>query len=58
MLAPIIKLFSDIKKMGGPEAAIKQLTSYDYRKTAFELTLFGSDEVVQSYNAIMQCAFK
>ncbi len=58
ILAPIIKLFSDIKKTGGPETAIKQLTSYDYRKTAFELTLFSSDEVVQSYNAIMQCAFR
>lgn len=58
ILEPIIRLFSEIKKPGGPETAIKQLTSYEYRKTAFELSLFGSDEVVKAYSALMQQAFK
>jgi len=34
------------------------MTSYEYRKTAFNLNLFGSDEVVRAYNALMQHTYE
>lgn len=57
ILDPYIRLFSDFKGQGGTQA-LKKLTSYQHRKTAFELNLFGSDGVVRAYNALMQHAFK
>lgn len=57
ILDPYIHLFADLKGQG-PTQAIKSITSYDYRKTAFELNLFGSDEVVRAYNALMEYTYK
>ena len=51
ILDPYIRLFADLKGQG-PTEAIKKITSYDYRKTAFELNLIGSDEVVRAYNTL------
>ncbi|HLB75033.1 MAG TPA: hypothetical protein VJJ98_13520 [Sedimentisphaerales bacterium] len=55
ILDPYITLFADIRGEG-QKKAIKTITSRDYRKAAFELSLFGSDEVVRAYNALMRCA--
>ena len=41
-----------------PTQAIKQITSYKYKKTAFDLNLFGSDEVVRAFNALMKQAYE
>lgn len=32
--------------------------SYDYRKTSFELSLIGADNVVKAYNNLMQHTYK
>ena len=57
ILEPIIRLFSDIDGQGKKQDTNKIL-SFDYRKTAFNLILLGSDEVVLSYNAMMQYIYK
>ena len=57
ILDPYIRLFADIKGKG-PEEALKMITSYNYKKTAFDLNLFGSDEVVRAYNNLMKHAYK
>ena len=52
ILDPYVRLFTDIKGKG-VEDALRKINSYDYKKTAFNLTLFGSDKVVCAYNNIM-----
>jgi len=56
ILDPYIRLFADFKGQG-PNIAIKKITSYEYRKTSFDLNLFGSDDVVRAYNALMKHTF-
>ncbi|HUW14330.1 MAG TPA: hypothetical protein VM537_31700, partial [Anaerolineae bacterium] len=56
ILDPYIRLFADLKPRGGPETtkrAVQQITSYQYKKTAFDLNLFGSDDVIRAYSALM-----
>lgn len=53
ILEPYIRLFADLKDKG-PEEALKDIISYNYKKVAFDLYLFGSDEVVYAYNALMK----
>ena len=57
ILDPYVRLFADLKGQG-PAQAIKRISSYDYRKTAFDLNLFGSDEVVRAYNALMKHTYE
>jgi len=57
ILDPYIRLFADLKGQG-PAQAIKKITSYDYRRTAFDLNLFGSDEVIRAYNALMKHTYE
>ncbi len=57
ILDPYIHLFADLKGKG-PDEALKKITSYDYRKTAFDLNLFGSDEVVLAYNNLMKHTYE
>ena len=57
ILGPYIRIFADLKGKG-PAQAINQIKSYDYRKTAFDLALFGSDNVVRAYNALLQYGYK
>ncbi len=57
ILEPSMKIFADIKGQG-PEEAMKQIKSYEYRKTSFELNLIGSDNVVKAYNNFMQHIYK
>jgi len=57
ILDTYIRLFADLKGQGTTQA-IKKITSYEYRKTAFDLNLFGSDDVVRSYNAIMKHTYE
>lgn len=53
LLDPYIHLYADLKGEGSKKA-LKKIMSYDYRKTAFNLSLVGSDEVVRAYNNLMQ----
>ena len=57
ILDPYIRLFADIKGKG-PDEALKRITSYNYKKTAFDLNLFGSDKVVLAFNNLMIHAYK
>jgi len=57
ILDPYIRLFADLKGQG-PAQAIKKITSYEYRRTAFDLNLFGSDEVIRAYNALMKYTYE
>ena len=50
-------MFSDLSAAGQSKVA-KQITSADYRKTAFELNLYGSDEVIKAYNNLMMHAYQ
>jgi len=55
ILEPYIQLFSDLKNT---EKAMEKIVSFDYKKTSFDLYLFGSDSVVKAYNQLMQYVFK
>ena len=57
ILDPFIQIFVDLKGQGLSQA-IQKIKSYEYRKTAFDLNLVGSDEVVRAYNILMQYTFK
>lgn len=57
ILDPYIRIFADLKGQG-PVQAIKKIKSYDYRKTALDLNLFGSDNVVRAYNALMKHTYE
>ncbi|GAI29873.1 unnamed protein product [marine sediment metagenome] len=54
---PYISLFCDPTGKGKQEA-LRKITSYKYRKSAFELNFFGSDKVVFAYNSLLQYAYK
>ena len=40
------------------DKVIKQVQSFDYKKTAFQLMLFGSDKVVKAYNNYFQYLYR
>lgn len=57
ILEPYILLFSDTSKKN-IEGVQKTITSLQYKKTAFQLCLLGSDNVVRAYNAMLQHTYK
>lgn len=57
LLEPFITVFTFTLKENQKQKGINKLLSLEYRKAAFNLTTFGSDEVVKSYNKIMQAFF-
>ena len=57
ILDPYIRLFADPKGQGLTKA-LKMITSYEYRKTVFDLNMFGSDEVIRAQNAFMKHAYE
>jgi len=58
ILEPYIKLFSQSKSDAEMQKVARQMTSFDYRKKAFEFTLIGDDKVIHAFNDMMQYAFK
>jgi hypothetical protein len=58
ILEPIVRTLHGAKNEIELNKAIKQITSYDYRKQAFQLMLFGSDNVVNAYNDFFQYLYK
>ena len=54
ILHPLIVLFSTGADRKQKEEATKSITSIEYRQAAFNLITFGSDEMVNSYNEMMQ----
>lgn len=57
-LDPFIRLFAKIGDAKQQAEVLAQIRSYEYRKTVFDFTMFGSDEVVQAYNAMFQHIYK
>jgi len=58
ILHPIIVLFSSRANKKMKDKATEEIGSVEYRKAAFNLITFGSDEMVNSYNDMMQSFFK
>lgn len=58
LLDPYITLFSKETAQKQKDEAIRVVKSKEYRKAAFSLTTFGSDEMVNSYNDMMQAFYK
>lgn len=58
VLDPFIRIFAGIKNPQETKKAMKQVASYDYRRTAFEFSLVGSDDVVRAFNNLMQYIYR
>lgn len=65
LLDPYIRIFATTKDQGsGPQGKArmqeieKQITSVAYRRSALEVVLIGSDEMVDAYNNLMQRFYK
>ena len=59
ILEPIIRLFAGTKGNEKElQRAMKQVQSFEYKKTAFQLMLFGSDNAVNAYNDYFQFLYK
>ncbi len=58
ILEPLIRTLHGAKNQQELNKAIKQITSYEYKKQAFQLMLFGTDNVVQAYNNLFQFLYK
>lgn len=58
ILEPIIRTLTGAKDKIELAKAIKHIKSFEYKKTAFHLMLFGSDSVVKAYNNYFQYIYK
>jgi AcrR family transcriptional regulator len=58
LLHPLIVMFSNKTNQKIKDKAIAQIGSLEYRKANFNLITFGSDEMVTSYNNMMQSFYK
>ena len=56
IINPLVVIYS--RSGGGPEKAGEILQSVEYRRAAFELNFWGSNEVVNAYNDLMQFMYK
>ncbi len=57
VLEPFIRLFAGIKNPKENQKALRHLLSVEYRRTAFEFSLIGADDVVRSFNDLMQYVY-
>ena len=58
ILDPFVRIFAGIKNPRETKKAMQQVVSYEYRRTAFEFSLMGSDDVVRAFNDLMQFLFR
>ena len=58
LLSPFISLLSNTDDSGEKKEAMSKIISTEYRRTVYEIGLFGSDDVVLSFNEILQYFFK
>ena len=54
ILDPSIRIFGGVNNPSETKKALSQITSYEYRRTFFELSIIGSDAVVRAVNRYMQ----
>lgn len=57
LLEPFIATWTFTLPKEQKEKEINKITTLEYRKTVFDLTTFGSDEVLKIFNKIMQTFF-
>ena len=57
LLEPFITVFTFALPENEKQIGINKLKSLEYRKAGFNLMTFGSDDVVKSYNKIMQAFY-
>ncbi len=53
-MEPFVRLFAGIKNPKEYQKALRFLVSVDYKRTAFQFSLLGADNVVRSFNELMQ----
>ena len=58
ILNPLIVMFASKTNQKEKDKAVEEIGSVSYRKAAFNLMTFGSDDLVNSYNEMMQSFFK
>ena len=58
ILDPIIVMFSNLGNQKALDKAGVHIKSVEYKKAAFSLIAFGSDEMVNAYNNMMQGFYK
>ena len=58
ILEPYIELFASIRDPVVQARVMEKMLSLEYRKTAFELALIASDEVVRAHGDMMQYFYK
>lgn len=58
ILEPKIRVLAGVKNKAEMEKALKQIQSFDYKKSAFQLMLFGSDNVINDFNDFFQYLYK
>ncbi|MCY1636251.1 hypothetical protein [Marinifilum sp. D737] len=58
LLDPFIVLLTPTKTKKEEEKAVNSITTVDYKRAAFDLVIYGSDEMVHSYNKMMQYFFR
>lgn len=54
IIDPMIRTLAGTKNQIELDKAIKQIKSYEYKRDAFQLMMFGSDDVVKAYNDFFQ----
>ena len=58
LLEPYMRMIGGTTKPSDKDRATKQITSFEYRRAFFEVAMMGSDDVVTSFNEMMQYFFK
>lgn len=58
LLEPYMRMIGGTTKPSDKDRAMRQITSFEYRRAFFEVAMMGSDEVVTSLNEMMQYFFK
>lgn len=58
LLHPLIVMFANKSNQKMKDKAISEIGSVEYRKAGFNLITFGSDDMVNAYNEMMQSFYK
>ena len=57
VLEPFVRIFVGIKNPKENQKALEHMLSLEYKRTAFQFSLIGADDVVRSFNDLMQYVY-
>lgn len=57
VLEPFVRILAGIKSPKENQRALQLMLSVEYKRTAFEFSMIGVDEVVRSFNDLMQYVY-